>query len=781
MNPSIDDHAIFYASLYYSDEDGNGASDCMIGLAQGNPGGYSSYACIIRFRSDIGFVDAHNGSEYTYDAANPVPLGKAFGVKYEAWFDVDVRAGSWTPWVKGPGMAAPVKILDHAGFRAKNISRLDTWKAVHQNTGDDGLDVRTVGRVAAVGDVPPSYDEASIASVEIQPDGLNQAWDTEMRSYTATFPNGTAYVDISAVPLQNGTTISGTGKMDLSGGKGRLTLTATSESGAAARSYVIDWRYTDPTKDATLSSLKITDAAGNIEYGKLRPDFSPTVDAYTIDLPYGLKSIRVQAAASAASNGARVSGAGVVYVVSDTQTETITVTSADGTAAKTYQLLLSADKKRVFFASNMGDMNNPSNQWRMERSKKSDNWIVFWEAGYGLNPNDDADDGLRVDVDNLLAIAEKSYKMYSDTLKFIEPGRSKADQYKMMILLYYTKDWIASGSGVDQTIGQLNLSAWGARAGAITIAHEVGHCFQYQSGADQHPFPAGQTEAGWKWGLGDDGEGGNGWWEQCAQWQAFKVNPEQQFTTHEFKSFLGKEHTHLLHEDGRYQKYFIQDYWTYLHSWDFIGRMWRETRFSEDPVETYQRLTGVSQSRFNDEMYECAARFATWDIPHLAELGKSHILDRPANPLLPAEDGRWIVDPKQCIENYGYNIVRLNAPDVATRISVFFEGKAGMDGYRAINVQEAGWRYGFVALLKNGARVYSDMASANYDQMNNSNPSGALNFDCPDDCEDLWFVVSGAPQRHWRHKWDDDVANDEQWPYQVKFANTNPFGAANPD
>jgi hypothetical protein len=140
-----------------------------------------------------------------------------------------------------------------------------------------------------------------------------------------------------------------------------------------------------------------------------------------------------------------------------------------------------------------------------------------------------------------------------------------------------------------------------------------------------------------------------------------------------------------------------------------------------------------------------------------------------------AENGRWIVDPKKCIENYGYNIVRLDAPDAATQVSVFFEGKAGMEGYRAIHVKQAGWRYGFVALLKNGARVYSDMGSADYDQANNSNPSDTLSFNVPDNCDELWFVISGAPQRHWRHQWDDDASNDEQWPYQVKFANTHPY------
>ena len=32
----------------------------------------------------------------------------------------------------------------------------------------------------------------------------------------------------------------------------------------------------------------------------------------------------------------------------------------------------------------------------------------------------------------------------------------------------------------------------------------------------------------------------------------------------------------------------------------------------------------------------------------------------------------------------------------------------------------------------------------------------------------------GAPTQYWRHLWDDDASNDEQWPYEVTFENTQP-------
>ena len=82
-----------------------------------------------------------------------------------------------------------------------------------------------------------------------------------------------------------------------------------------------------------------------------------------------------------------------------------------------------------------------------------------------------------------------------------------------------------------------------------------------------------------------------------------------------------------------------------------------------------------------------------------------------------------------------------------------------------------------MALLKDGTRVYSDMGKAKV--TNGVNPAEqSLSFTCPANCSRLWLVVSGAPQEHWRHAWDDNYDNDESWPYQVQFANTNLLGKA---
>lgn len=443
-------------------------------------------------------------------------------------------------------------------------------------------------------------------------------------------------------------------------------------------------------------------------------------------------------------------------------------------AASTLKTITKSVGKQIYIPTWMlGDVNNPDNNWSYARSKQSKNWILFWEPGFGDNPTTHSNSSYRVSVEDILALAERSFDFYADSLKFIKRGSSKTDRYKMIIRLRYTTEWEASGSGVDNTIGLLTLTPWAAlsRSGQ-TAAHEVGHCFQYQVHCDNN------NQNGWMYGFGDNASGGCGWWEQCAQWQAYKIFPEQQFSNEWFSGYLSNVHKHILHEGPRYENFFIQDYWCDLHGMDIIGRLWNQSKSPEDPVEAYKRITGVNQSKFNDEMYDCAARFASWDIQSLRSYGQNAIASRPQPKMNRSDDNYWIIDPSVCLENYGHNIIQLNVPSKGGTVTAFFEGKIGTDGYRKISMIRGGWRYGFVALQKDGTRVYGDINSGSYKALS-GNSKDTVTFECPANCSRLWFVVTGAPSTHWRHPWDDNDTNDEQWPYQVKFNNTNLLGYTN--
>ncbi|PMD90677.1 hypothetical protein BWI97_22060 [Siphonobacter sp. BAB-5405] len=432
------------------------------------------------------------------------------------------------------------------------------------------------------------------------------------------------------------------------------------------------------------------------------------------------------------------------------------------------------DKKTYMAGWMMGDMNNPDNNWSYTRSVESKDWIIVWEKGFNTtNPDSLYYGSTRCDVNQAFEVAQRSFDLYADSLKFITRGNSKSDTYKMVIRLRYAAGWEANGSGVDDMIGLLTLSPW-AFTSAETIAHEAGHCFQYQTHCDNYDWN------GWLYGFGPDASGGNAWWEQCAQWQAYKVFPELQFNNRSFWAYLNTVHKHLLHEAPRYDNFFIQDYWVSRHGLDIIGRLWNQSIKPEDPVEAYQRITGISQKQFNDEMYDCAAKFASWDLSRIRSYGASVIASRPQPKLNDAGGNYWRIDPSVCLENYGHNIIQLNVPtavaggrtkaDAFTTVRASFQGLAGTSGYRANYVSEAGWRYGFVALLSDGTRLYSPMQSVD---MTTNAGVDSLSFQVPTTATRLWLIVSGAPKSHWRHAWDDNDSNDEQWPYQVRFAYTN--------
>lgn len=451
-------------------------------------------------------------------------------------------------------------------------------------------------------------------------------------------------------------------------------------------------------------------------------------------------------------------------------------TAGLNSAIKLLNTWISMVDKKIYYSTNAcgteDQLKLPTSQWSNERSMQSKHWVLYWEAGYGTSAP--------ASVESILNTADQVFEHYANELKFItiNQRKSKTDTYKMIIRLRYTDEWEASGSGIDNVIGLLTLSRWAYTSrGGQTVAHEIGHCFQYQTHCDNGDWN------GWmyNWGAGNY----NVFWEMCAQWQAYKFYPAMQFDNEWLTNTLNGLHKHPLAVDLRYNNYFIQDYFCHKHGMDIIGRLWNESRSPEDPLQAYMRLTmdaSLSKAekleQLNDEMWEYGARMTTFDMDPIRTQGAGTIGKRNQTKLTKDIFGFWSPTAADCIENFGNNAIRLNAnPTTSKTVYAEFVGEAGKDGYTAYNTDKAGWRIGFVALQRDGTRVYGDIATATYD-----NPECTIAFEYPANCSHLWFVVSGAPTDYWTRDWidwDGVEGNKEQWPYKVKFHQTNVQGHSN--
>ena len=405
------------------------------------------------------------------------------------------------------------------------------------------------------------------------------------------------------------------------------------------------------------------------------------------------------------------------------------------------------------------DFTKATSTWSFARCRQSEHFIVFWGKGYGTNdPNSDTiPSEYRVNIDDLLAKAEQFFTLNVNTLKFAELGKSNLDKYKMLIFLYYETEWRATGSGYDDIIGALWVSPSTCQPVGPTIAHEIGHSFQYQVHCDL------KGGAGFRYGFG--GNGGNTFWEQTAQWQAYQSYPTEAFLSYNFSEYTNNYYRHICDEAYRYASYFIHYYWTNKHGQDFIGKLWREAQQPEDPAQAYMRITGITVEQFNDEIYDAAARLVTWDIDAIREIGQNYIGAQSCK-MVSLGNSEYRPDTSFCVEPTGYNVIPLNVPAAGTEISAVFTATPDAAGYRTDNSM-LGFRYGFVALMNDNSRVYSSM----YNSL-----TGTAIFTVPAGCKQLWFIVSGASPTYKPHAWDDDRSNDIQLPYTVRFINTNLYG-----
>lgn len=461
---------------------------------------------------------------------------------------------------------------------------------------------------------------------------------------------------------------------------------------------------------------------------------------------------------------------------------------------------------------------DPDNKytWSKTRSKESDNFIVYWQKGYGSKLPTNAAETYRVDIDDLLKKAEQFYELNVTKLGFGAAG-SKMDKYKSMILLNYTTEWMAYGGGYDFTVPALWISPSTCKPVGHTIAHEIGHSFQYMGysdlggGAGFH-FPQGQ---------------GSGFWEQTAQWQAAQAYPDQKWNeswlVYGVPYFPRACNYAMTHEWMRYQSYWWHYYLVEKYNdREIIGKIWRHdpglpsntsTGYNAtalDANEVLMHLKGIDAKELYRMYFEYAMKMATVDIDvdGCKEEGLQWTEFTPyVYNYVPLGGTKHQVAYASCPQSTGFNIITLDVPAAGTVVETEFTSPrsslacADGDPMQYLNgdnqyVSKSGTRYnttanynalrgfrlGYVALLSNNERVYLyDDSVYCADDTKSSAKTVTVKATVPAGTKRLYFVVSPAPRQYVRHLWNEKMEDDDQWPYQVEFKNTNIKGAPTDD
>lgn len=432
-----------------------------------------------------------------------------------------------------------------------------------------------------------------------------------------------------------------------------------------------------------------------------------------------------------------------------------------------------------------------TNRWCFKHSKESDHFIVFWDKTFGEITSAGKVTGsvskLTVDINDLLKKAETFYKTNVEKLQMCNLSvKSQLNTYKMSIYLLDTEEWIATGSGNDNTIGTLWVSPNTCQPVGSTIAHEIGHSFQYQTYCDNIlRGKANNQQSGFRYGY-PGSNGGCGFWEQCAQWQAHQDYPSEAINSYHFDVWIKNCHRHFEHEWMRYASYYLQYYWSEQNGMNTLGRIWNESKYPEDASQAYMRIfCNNDYDELVRQYFEYAQKAATFDFTAI----KSYVGTKYTNyktQFYNLEDGWKQVSYGQCPQPTGINVIPYSSVVTGREVKVTLralasgsalasgdpgtmvdgDGKANGTTTKYNKTTIAGHErlaFGFVALKKDGKREYSPMTLATTAE------DATATFTIPSNTSKVMIVVQGCPDKYFQCPWDDKEETDHQLPYQIKI------------
>lgn len=179
---------------------------------------------------------------------------------------------------------------------------------------------------------PPSSNN-NLSSLSVSSGGIS--FNKNTTNYSVSVGANVTSINISAGAEDSGASVSGTGNKSLNYGNNKFNIVVTAPSGDKKTYTVNVNRKDDRSSNSNLSSLKVNG-------GDLKPGFSKNTTSYTLDVPYSISNLSVNAKAEDSKSKVSVSGNNGL-VAEEKNTVTITVTAENG-GKKTYTIIVTRGK-----------------------------------------------------------------------------------------------------------------------------------------------------------------------------------------------------------------------------------------------------------------------------------------------------------------------------------------------------------------------------------------------------------------------------------------------------
>lgn len=400
-------------------------------------------------------------------------------------------------------------------------------------------------------------------------------------------------------------------------------------------------------------------------------------------------------------------------------------------------------QKKIYIPEDLRgmDLQADTSKWSFNRSAETDDLIFMWERGFGQdvsNPPMLEGKPMAFNLNNLIDCVQAFYTFFRDTLEFSKPD-SKCEQYKMMVMVMYSLDGTAYGGTYDNFIGALWVAPNRIQDIKMNcMAHELGHSFQLQ-------IPADSVGDAW---------GGSGFFEMTSQWMLWQVNPD--WITDEnyhFEAFKQLTHKAYLHLDNIYHSPYVIQWWSDLHGRKSIAELYRQGKKGEDPVMTYQRMYGLTQQQFNEEMMRGYQHLVNFDFKHARKETRQYACTFSTE--LIRGDGSYRAGggyrPKHFPEEYGFNAILLDSlVNIQKPVDIIVRGTGNLHALTAVTTDDES--------------IYSEI--------------GAEHFEVPagKQLKHLYLIVMGAPEEHYMIPMPTDdseppKAELEDYPYEFWVTN----------